>query len=58
MARPTGWQFKVHIGGPRYRYFVTLDDATAFCNRVFRETTRNGFGGIVLGIFARQKGDR
>jgi hypothetical protein len=36
--------FRVHIGGKRYRKFDTLQDACAFCSKVFAQT------GIVLAI--------
>ena len=36
--------YKVHVGGRRYRWFVSQDSARAFCAEVFRRT------GIVLAI--------
>lgn len=36
--------YKVHIGGRRWKRFPTLDEAVAYCNRIFDTK------GIVLAI--------
>jgi len=45
MAANSVTQYRVHFRG-RYRYFLTLDDARAFCGAVLQQT------GIVCAITA------
>lgn len=39
-------KFKVNVRGTRYRYFATIEDATAYCSAVFERS------GVVLAIEA------
>lgn len=42
----TGKRYQVHCGGKRYRYFDTMEEASAFCNEVHARTK------VILSIVA------